>query len=124
MALQLFKLAHEPMPSITTSQAKHEYFHTLSETKAIASGAVFSLKVSTWLNSAGNVPTAFKTNQADNSLCINGVLQQAGLYTIHSTALRITAPAGGVTFHKSYPFTLESYNSKAIVSTTRTFAIP
>ena len=124
MALQLFRLASEPMPSIETSQARYEYFHTLSATKTVVSGSVFSLKVSTWLNSAGSAPTAFKTGQANQSLCVNGVLQQSGLYTVHSTALRITAPVGGLTFHNGYPFTLETYNSNTIVSTTRTFAIP
>jgi len=124
MALQLFKLAGEPMPSITTSQAKYQYFHTLSATKVIASGSVFSLKVSTWFNNTGAAPAAFVTGQANQSLCINGVLQQSGLYSVVSTAVRITAPASGLPWHNGYPFTLETYNANTIVSTTRTFAVP
>ena len=124
MALQLFKLASEPMPSITTSQAQFDYFHTLSATKAIASGSVFSLKVSTWFNNAGTVPTAFVTGQANESLSINGVLQQSGLYSVVSTAVRLTAPVGGVTLRNGYPFTLETYNANTILSTSRTFAVP
>lgn len=124
VALQLFKLAGEPIPAITTSQANYKYFHTLSATKAIASGSVFSLKVSTWFNNAGTVPAAFITGQANESLCINGVLQQSGLYAVVSTAVRFTAPVGGVTLRNGYPFTLETYNANAILSTTRTFAVP
>lgn len=113
MALQLFRLASEPFPTIssTTSQAANAFFRTVSSTVDIASGSAFSLEVSTWFDGDGVSATAFPTAQGLNLLSVNGVLQQPGLYTITSDAVVITAPVDGITLVSGYPITLQTYNA-------------
>lgn len=114
MALQLFRLASEPFPSISaaTSQIANAYFRTISSTVEIESGSAFSLEVSTWLEGDGTTATAFPTAQGLNLLSVNGVLQQSGLYTITSDAVVITGPEnGGLTLISGYPITLQTYNA-------------
>lgn len=117
MALQLFRLASEPFPSIsaTTSQLANAYFRTMSSTVPIASGIAYSLEVSRWFDGDGTSATAFATGQGLNLLSINGVLQQPGLYAITSDAVVITPAAGGFTLISGYPVTLQTYNANAAV---------
>ncbi len=113
---QLFKLASETFPSIsaTTSQVVHEYFHTMSATVVIAAASAFSLKISTWVTGSGTTVGAFATGQGYNSLCINGVLQQSGLYSVVASSVVIT-PTSPLTLHQGYPVTLETFNADAAV---------
>ena len=113
---QLFKLASETFPSIsaTTSQVVHEYFHTMSATVVIAAASAFSLKISTWVTGSGTTVGAFATGQGYNSLCINGVLQQSGLYSVVASSVVIT-PTSSLTLHQGYPVTLETFNADAAV---------
>lgn len=114
---QLFKLASENFPSIsaTTSQVAHEYFHTMSATVVIAAASAYSLLISTWVTGSGTTVAAFATGQGYNSLSINGVLQQSGLYTIGATSVVIT-PTSAMTLRQGYPVTLETYNANAAVT--------
>ena len=54
----------------------------MSATVVIAAASAFSLKISTWVTGSGTSVGAFATGQGYNSLCINGVLQQSGLYSV------------------------------------------
>lgn len=125
MPLQLFRLAGNKALPVTTSQRGRQYFHTMSATVVIASNSVKSFLAGVWFTSAGDAAGAFVTGSGSQALCVNGVLQQPGLYSVVSTAVRITAPntVGGLTLHQNYPVTLQTYNASSIVSTTRTFAI-
>lgn len=128
MALQLFKLASEKWPSIsgTTSQAVHQYFHTFSATNTYGSGSDISLAVGLWFTNTGGTTTAFATNQGMTNLCINGVLQQPGLYTVEAAKVTIVPPVGGLKM-EGYPLTLQTYNANAgvVVSTVKSrVAIP
>lgn len=118
---QLFRLASEPFPKITstatTSQAAHQYFRTMSETVVIAAASAYSLKISKWVTGSGTTVAAFATGQGYNNLCINGVLQQTGLYTIGATSVVIT-PTSPLTLHKGYPITLQTYNAAASMAIT------
>ena len=119
MALQLFRLASEPFPSIsaTTSQVANAYFRTVSSTVPLPSGIAFSLTVATWTDGDGTSATAFATGQGLNLLSINGVLQQPGLYTINSGAVVITPGSGGAfSLISGYPITLQTYNANAAIT--------
>lgn len=111
---QLFRLANEQFPKIsgTTSQAAHEYFYTVSATRVIAAGSAYSIKISKWVTGSGTTVANFATGQGMNSLSINGVLQQSGLYAVGATSVVIT-PTASLTLKKSYPITLQTYNAKA-----------
>lgn len=113
---QLFKLASETFPSIsaTTSQVSHEYFHTMSATVVIAAASAFSLKISTWVTGSGTTVGSFATGQGYNSLSINGVLQQSGLYAVGATSVVIT-PTSSLTLRLGAPVTLETFNANAAV---------
>lgn len=121
MALQLFKLASEAFPSITstshTSQAAHAYFRTMSNTVTIAGGGAYSLKVTTWVKETGNPASVFATGQGYTSLCINGVLQQPGLYTVGASSV-VIRPTSALTLQKGYPITLQTFNVDATMSIT------
>lgn len=124
MALQLFVLASEKWPSITTSQAVHEYFHNFSVTQTYAANVSITLNVSRWTTKTGGTTTAFATSQGMTNLCINGVLQQPGLYTVSATKVTIKAPSTGLKM-RTYPMTLQTYNSKTLVSTVKSVvAVP
>lgn len=116
MALQLFKIASETFPNIsaTTSQAANAYFRTMTATVVIAANSAYSIRVSRWVKGNGNAATAFATGQGYNSLCINGVLQQSGLYSVGANSVVIT-PTSAMTLHNGYPITLATYNAKAAV---------
>ena len=118
MALQLFKLASEAFPSIssTSSQTANAYFLTMSSTVPIASGSAYSLTLSRWTNGSGTSATALATGQGLNLLSINGVLQQPGLYTISSGAVVITPSAGGISLTSGYPITLQTYNASIAIT--------
>ncbi|MFA5676359.1 MAG: DUF4183 domain-containing protein [Christensenellales bacterium] len=118
MALQLFRLASEPFPSISgaTSQLANAYFRAMSSTVPIASGSAYSLEVSTWFTGDGTTATAFATDQGLNLLSINGVLQQPGLYEINSDAVVITPSVGGFTLISGYPITLQTYNANTEIT--------
>lgn len=128
MAIKLFKLASRPLPKIATSQVNLEYFYTwtgnLSATTFTKDTSI-SLLAANWAHGSGtgSPVSAFATGAGKQDLEINGVMQQAGLYTVTGTKVTLKAPTGGLTLEKGYPITLESYNSRAVLSTTRTFAI-
>jgi len=128
MPLQLFKLAGKELPSITTSQVDQNYFHTWSRTASyvtfVAGTSVSLTSLSLWFNGAGTSITGFVTGGGKECLEINGVMQQAGLYSVATDRITLIAPAGGLTLQKGYPITLQSYNAATIVSTTRTYAVP
>jgi hypothetical protein len=127
MAIKLFKLAGRPMPKIATSQADRNYFYTwtgvLSSTTFAVSTSI-SLLAANWVKGNGSAVSAFATGAAKQCLEINGVMQQSGLYTVTAGAVKLKAPTGGLTLQKNYPITLQSYNARAVLSTTKTFAIP
>jgi hypothetical protein len=111
---QLFKLASEQFPKIsgTTSQVAHQYFHTMSATVALSAAIAYSIKISKWVTGSGTTVANFATGQGLNSLSINGVLQQSGLYSVGATSVTIT-PSASMTLKKAYPITLLTYNAKA-----------
>ena len=119
MAIQLFKLASEAFPNIssTTSQAAHAYFRTVSTGGiSIATGVNYSLEVSTWDLSNGNSATIFATGQGSTSLCVNGILQQPGLYTVNTGAVVITPVDSAVSINSGTPITLQTYNTSVSVT--------
>jgi hypothetical protein len=119
VALQLFRLASESFPSITststTSQLAQAFFRTMSADVTAVSGVAYSLAVTTWFDGDGTGSTAFPTGQGLTSLCINGVLQQPGLYTVNADAVVITA-ASSFVLVGGYPVTLQTYNVNASMS--------
>lgn len=129
MAIQLLKLASRPMPKITTSQVNRDYFYTwtgvLSSTTFVA-GTSVSLTAGDWFHGSGvgSPVSGFVTGEGKECLEINGIMQQSGLYSVTTGAIVLIAPADGLTLHKGYPITFQSYDVQSFVSTTRTFAIP
>lgn len=113
---QLFRLASESFPNIsaTTSQVAHQYFLTMTATVVIDAASAYSLKISKWVTGSGTTVAAFATGQGYNSLSINGVLQQSGLYAVGGPSVVIT-PTAPLTLHKGYPITLQTYNANAAV---------
>ena len=127
--LQLLRLASEPMPSITTSNASYEYFHTPSTASINVAGTSvavsYTLDLSDWVYGNGDSVTGFQIGTAGYSLCINGVLQQSSLYSVTSTNVTLIAPASvSINIPRNAPITLDTFNSVTIMSTTRTFAVP
>lgn len=127
--LQLLRLAGEPLPSITTSNASYEYFRTPTTTSIHVVGTSvavsYTLELSDWVYGNGNSVTGFQTGTAGYSLCINGVLQQSSLYSVTATNVTLIAPASvSINIPRNAPITLETFNAATIVSTTRTFAVP
>ena len=104
MALQLFRLAAET-PVVTNT--KYAYCRPMSADLTLTNGASYTLDVSTWYKGDGNAATAFVSASGYN-LCVNGVLQQSGLYTVSSGDLKLVAPATGLTISQSSPITLEA----------------
>ena len=105
MALQLFRLASKTSALTTT---KYDYFSKpFSGSKTVAAGSVFSITLALWSNNAGSTASVL-VSAPGYDLCINGVLQEAGLYAVHSKAVQITAPAGGMNFQASSPVTLQA----------------
>jgi hypothetical protein len=126
--LQLLRLAGEPLPSITTSNANYEYFRTPTTASIHVVGTSVAvshtLGISTWVYGNGNSVTGFQTGTAGYSLCINGVLQQSSLYSVTSTNVTLIAPASvSINIPANAPITLETFNASTVVSTTRTFAV-
>ena len=84
----------------------------MTATVVITGGVGYSLTIAKWVTGSGTTVANFATGQGMNSLSINGVLQQSGLYTVGSTSLVIT-PTASMTLHNGYPITLQTYNAKA-----------
>lgn len=105
MALQLFRLASKAN-SLTTT--KYDYFSKpFSGSVTVAAATVFSISLARWSNNAGSTASVL-VSAPGYDLCINGVLQEAGLYVVHSKAVQITVPAGGMNFQASTPVTLQA----------------
>jgi hypothetical protein len=115
---QLFTLAYENFPGITstttTSQVAHEYFHMMSATVVIKAASAYSIKASKWITGSGTtLPTGgLAAGQAYYNLCVNGVLQQSGLYAVGANSVVIT-PTAQTTLHGSHLITIQTYNAKA-----------
>jgi hypothetical protein len=127
MAIQLFKLAGRPIPKITTSQANRDYFYTVTAVGSATHylhSVTISILAAKWVKGNGDTVSAFATGEGKECLEINGVMQQSGLYLVKSTAIDLLPPVDGLTLEKGYPITLQSFNARTVVSTTRTFAIP
>ncbi|MGE4352883.1 MAG: hypothetical protein AB7D36_02210 [Oscillospiraceae bacterium] len=123
MALQLFKLAGA-VPAIETTQDVHQYFYTFTDSAyVISAGQSYTLAVANWVISDGGTTDAFVTDAASNSLFIQGVLQQPGIYVISSASVNIVA-SSAISLDANTPITLQTYNASASMSTTTTFAIP
>lgn len=123
MALQLFKLAGQ-VPAIETTQDVHQYFYTFTDTGFVISASEsYVLSVGSWVTSDGGTTDAFVTDAASNSLFIQGVLQQPGIYVINSGSVNIVA-SSAITLDANAPISLQTYNASAAMSTTTTFAIP
>jgi hypothetical protein len=119
VALQLFKLASESFPSLSavTSQVAHAYFRLISANLDLSAGIAYSFSVSLWFNGDGTSASVFATGQGYNSLCINGVLQMPGLYSIGADAVVIT-PSSAWTLEIGKTITLQTYNANATVTYT------
>jgi hypothetical protein len=126
--LQLLRLAGEPLPSITTSNASYDYFQKILTYSIDVTGTTvavsYTLAMSDWVYGDGNSVTGFKTGTAGYSMCINGVLQQSSLYSVAASGITLIAPAGGsIHIPKNAPITLQTFDANTIVSTTVTFAV-
>lgn len=108
MALQLFRLAGTTPVATNTNYAY--FFNPLTTPIVIASGSVYSTSLAGWTTGDGTTPTEFVTASGYN-LCINGVLQQSGLYTVTSDHVTLTGVTGGITVPISAPMTLQALNT-------------
>jgi hypothetical protein len=119
MALQLFRLA-----SVTpvTTNTNYAYFRMpLSESINVAATDSYTLRRSTWYYGNGNTVTGYVTATGYN-LCINGVLQQSGLYTVAvGSSVKLIAPAGGLSIPEGAVITLQALNTSI---TPTTVAVP
>lgn len=108
MALQLFRLAGA---TVSATNANYAYFFTpLTTAITIASGSTYSTSLAGWTIGDGTAPTEFVTATGYN-LCINGVMQQSGLYTVTSNKVTLTAPVGGISVPISAPMTLQTLDT-------------
>ena len=107
MALQLLRIA-SVTPVVTPTN--YEYFRKASVSINVTSGTSYALPRSTWFKDNGAVVTAFATVPFYH-LSVNGVLQQAGLYTVTASTVKLIGPAGGIHISLSSPITLDTFNT-------------
>ena len=109
MSLQLFRLASVTPVATNTNYA---YFRMpLSESITVAATDSYTLIKSSWYYGDGNTVTGFATATGYN-LCINGVLQQSGLYTVNvDSSVKLVAPTGGISIPESAVITLQAIDT-------------
>lgn len=104
VAKKLFRLAGG-----TVALADTSYFYSLTADLTVSSGTSYSLTATDWIGGSGTAVSTFATGtNGYYNLCINGVLQQTGIYTVQASRVKLVASGTDLVIPDSAPITLQS----------------